>query len=163
MESRRISASQATEAPAKAPARHLPPTRASSDQEGGRHTSGRLPARFKVALHGPAGAKRRGALLRRMLAVVDWVALLVALAIANTAEIDSDTFLWALIFSPTWVVVIKLHSLYDHDHRRIRHSTLDEVPALVSASVLGMLALDGLLAISPAGPMGASAAILTAA
>ena len=58
---------------------------------------------------------------------------------------------------------MKLHGLYDHDHRRIRHSTLDEIPVLVSASALGTLTLDGLLALSPAPSMDASAAILVAA
>ena len=48
------------------------------------------------------------------------------------------------MFSPVWILVLKLHGLYDNDHRRIRHSTLDELPSLVSASALGTLALDGL-------------------
>ena len=161
MDSRRITASQATDVPAKAPVRPLPPTPVPAGDKAS--FPGRLPERSKLALHGPAGARRRGALLRRLLGLVDWIALVFALAVATTAEIDGPIFLWALIFSPTWILVIKLHGLYDHDHRRIRHSTLDEVPALVSAVALGMLALDGLLAISPAGPMGASAAILTAA
>ena len=55
--------------------------------------------------------------------------------------------------------MVKLHGLYDHDHRRIRHSTLDEVPSLVSATVLGTLVLDGLLAISPVGPLSPKSAI----
>ncbi len=65
-----------------------------------------------------------------------------------------------MLFSPVWILVLKLHGLYDNDHRRIRHSTLDELPALVSASALGTLALDGLLALSPVGPLSASSAIL---
>ena len=65
-----------------------------------------------------------------------------------------------MLFSPVWVLVLKLHGLYDHDHRRIRHSTLDELPALVSASALGTLALDGLLALSPAGALSPCTAIL---
>ena len=55
---------------------------------------------------------------------------------------------------------MKLHGLYDNDHRRIRHSTLDEVPALISASALGTIALDGLLAVSPVGPLSAGSAIM---
>ena len=35
--------------------------------------------------------------------------------------------------------MLKLHGLYDNDHRRIRHSTLDELPSLISASALGTL------------------------
>jgi len=55
--------------------------------------------------------------------------------------------------------VLKLHGLYDNDHRRIRHSTLDELSSLVSAAALGTLALDGLLALSPVGPLAAPSAI----
>ena len=55
--------------------------------------------------------------------------------------------------------MLKLHGLYDNDHRRIRHSTLDELPSLVSATVLGTLVLDGLLALSPVGPLSPTSAI----
>jgi exopolysaccharide biosynthesis polyprenyl glycosylphosphotransferase len=101
-------------------------------------------------------------LLRRLLAASDWIALIVALCIATTATSTTDvgTLFWAVLFSPIWILVLKLHGLYDNDHRRIRHSTLDELPALISASALGTLALDGLLALSPVGPLSAWSAIL---
>jgi exopolysaccharide biosynthesis polyprenyl glycosylphosphotransferase len=114
-------------------------------------------------LKGAAGARRRGSLLRRLLATADWLALVGALLAGTAASYGSETLLWALLFSPFWVLVVKLHGLYDHDHRRIRHSTLDEVPGLVSAAVLGMLTLDALLALSPAGSLDASTSILVAA
>jgi exopolysaccharide biosynthesis polyprenyl glycosylphosphotransferase len=63
------------------------------------------------------------------------------------------------MFSPVWILVLKLHGLYDNDHRRIRHSTLDELSSLVSAAAFGTLALDGLLALSPVGPLAAPSAI----
>ena len=81
-------------------------------------------------------------------------------ATAATSSANVATLFWAVLFSPVWVLVVKLHGLYDHDHRRIRHSTLDELPALVSASALGTLALDGLLALTPAGALTSSTAIL---
>jgi exopolysaccharide biosynthesis polyprenyl glycosylphosphotransferase len=104
----------------------------------------------------------RGGLLRRLLAAADWIALIVALCIATTATSTTDvgTLFWAVLFSPVWILVLKLHGLYDNDHRRIRHSTLDELPALISASALGTLALDGLLALGPTGPLSAWSAIL---
>ncbi|HEY6145947.1 MAG TPA: sugar transferase [Solirubrobacterales bacterium] len=110
---------------------------------------------------GAIESRRRGALLRRLLALGDWGALLAALSVvtAATSTTDTGTFFWAVLFSPSWVLVVKLHGLYDNDHRRIRHSTLDELPSLVSASVLGTLVLDGLLAISPAGPLSPASAI----
>jgi len=116
-------------------------------------------------LLGTLGARRRGELLRRLLATGDWAALVAALCVATaaTAATNTGTLFWALIVSPAWIAVIKLHGLYDNDHRRIRHSTLDELPALVSAAALGTLTLDGLLALSPAGSLDASSAIIVGA
>src|SRR5215218_9749180 len=110
---------------------------------------------------GAIESRRRGALLRRLLALGDWSALIAALFVVTAASGTTEvgTLFWALLFSPAWVLVIKLQGLYDNDHRRIRHSTLDELSSLVSASVLGTLVLDGLLAISPAGPLSPASAI----
>jgi len=111
---------------------------------------------------GLSGSRRRGALLRRMLASGDWVALLAALclATATTATTDVGTLFWAVLFSPVWIMVLKLNGLYDNDHRRIRHSTFDELPALISACALGTIALDGLLALTPVGPLSAASAVV---
>jgi exopolysaccharide biosynthesis polyprenyl glycosylphosphotransferase len=110
---------------------------------------------------GASKSRRRGAHLRRLLALGDWSALIASLcvvsAISSTANVG--TLFWAVLFSPAWVIVVKLHGLYDKDHRRIRHSTFDELPALLSASVLGVVALDGLLALSPVGPLSPKSAI----
>src|SRR5882757_875884 len=110
---------------------------------------------------GVEASRRRGALLRRVLALGDWTALAVTLAVVTAASAKTDvaTLFWAVLFSPSWIVVVKFHGLYDNDHRRIRHSTLDEVPSLVSASVVGTLVLDGLLALSPVGPLDPVSAI----
>jgi exopolysaccharide biosynthesis polyprenyl glycosylphosphotransferase len=115
----------------------------------------------RLGLSGPEGSRRRGALLRRLLALSDWTALIVAIFVvtATTSSTDVADLFWAVLFSPSWIIVVKLHGLYDHDHRRIRHSTLDEVPSLVSATVLGTLVLDALLAVSPVGPLSPKSAI----
>jgi exopolysaccharide biosynthesis polyprenyl glycosylphosphotransferase len=106
-------------------------------------------------------SRRRGAVLRRLLAFADWIALIGALFVVTAASNSTEvgTLFWAMLFSPAWVLVIKLQGLYDNDHRRIRHSTLDELPALITATVVGTLVLDGLLAISPAGPLSPASAI----
>jgi exopolysaccharide biosynthesis polyprenyl glycosylphosphotransferase len=116
----------------------------------------------RLGLTGPSGSRRRGALLRRLLAVGDSAAIFVALCVATAATLTTDVakLFWAVLFIPAWILVIKLHGLYDNDHRRIRHSTLDELPSLVSASALGTIVLDGLLAISPVGPLSPKSAIL---
>jgi exopolysaccharide biosynthesis polyprenyl glycosylphosphotransferase len=120
-----------------------------------------LSAAGRLGLTGPSGSRRRGAMLRRLLAAGDWVALVgtLCLVTATTSTTDIATLFWAVLFSPAWILVAKLQGLYDHDHRRIRHSTLDELPSLVSASVLGTLVLDGLLALSPVGPLSPTSAI----
>lgn len=119
------------------------------------------PRRRQSGSNGAEESRRRGALLRRLLAMGDWAALLGTLfaVTATTSTTDVATLFWAVLFSPAWILVIKLHGLYDNDHRRIRHSTLDELPSLVSASALGTLGLDGLLALSPVGPLSPTSAI----
>ncbi len=115
----------------------------------------------RLGLTGPDGSRRRGAMLRRLLACGDWAALVGTLCVvtATTATTDVGTLFWAVMLSPSWILVVKLHGLYDNDHRRIRHSTLDELPSLVSASALGTLVLDGLLSLSPVGPLSPASAI----
>jgi len=116
----------------------------------------------RLGLTGPSGSRRRGAMLRRLLATGDLVAIFAALCVATavTQTTDVAKLFWALLFTPAWLLTIKLHGLYDNDHRRIRHSTLDELPSLISASALGTLLLDGLLWLSPAGPLSAKSAII---
>jgi exopolysaccharide biosynthesis polyprenyl glycosylphosphotransferase len=142
------------------------------------HTPGTAPARERApAPRAPVGApegdqgpipgpgaessRRRGALLRRLLASADLFALLASLFVvtAISSTTDVGTLFWSILFCPLFVLVVKVHGLYDNDHRRIRHSTLDELPSLVSASVVGVLVLDGLLALSPAGPLSPLSAI----
>jgi exopolysaccharide biosynthesis polyprenyl glycosylphosphotransferase len=116
----------------------------------------------RLGLTGPSGSRRRGALLRRLLATGDWIAIFAALCAATAATSTTDVakLFWAVLFIPAWILVIKLHGLYDNDHRRIRHSTLDELPSLISASALGTIVLDGLLWLSPAGALSAKSAII---
>lgn len=128
---------------------------------GSQPRGGRTERATRLGLTGPSGARRRGSLLRRSLATGDWLTMVATLCIVTAASPDTDvgTLFWATMFSPVWILVLKLHGLYDNDHRRIRHSTLDEISNLISAAALGTLALDGLLALSPVGPLPAASAI----
>lgn len=119
--------------------------------------TGRLPATRRND-----AAINRSWVLRRILAVSDWAAILLALAITTAATTDMNVskLFWAAVASPLCLLIIKLHGLYDHDHRRIRHSTLDELPGLISAMAISTLALDGLLSLSPTGSLSASSVIL---
>ncbi|MGB7589467.1 MAG: sugar transferase [Solirubrobacterales bacterium] len=116
----------------------------------------------RLGLPHPSDSRSRADLLRRLLATGDWASLIAALCVATAATSTTDiaTLFWATLLSPVWLLVLKLHGLYDNDHRRIRHSTFDELPSLISASALGTIALDGLLALSPVGPLSAASAII---
>ena len=145
---------KAQETASRRPARPEPPGRRPR-RNGARGRAARL------GFAGPDAARRRGSVLRRLLATGDWLTMVATLCIvtAVSPETDVGTLFWATMLSPVWILVLKLHGLYDNDHRRIRHSTLDELAALVSAAALGTLALDGLLALSPVGPLAATSAI----
>ena len=99
----------------------------------------------------------RDARRRRMLAFADLVSALVAGAIATSSLGDAA---WAALFAPLWLVVAKLLGLYDHDHRSIRHLTIDELPGITAWSISGVLILVLLLPLTPAGSPSAGAAIV---
>ena len=102
---------------------------------------------------------RRGfwkdALRRRMLAAADFFAVLGA-AVATGAVEGAPTALWIAATAPLWVLLAKLRGLYDRDHVRIRHLTLDDMSGLFhwaalagGATALLVVALPGeLLSIS---------------
>ncbi|MBA2350069.1 MAG: exopolysaccharide biosynthesis polyprenyl glycosylphosphotransferase [Solirubrobacterales bacterium] len=78
----------------------------------------------------------RDAVLRRSLAGSDAIAVLLALVMV-TALVDETTLVWpALLASPAAVLVGKIAGLYDHDALRLRRSSLDEVPILVTLTAL---------------------------
>jgi exopolysaccharide biosynthesis polyprenyl glycosylphosphotransferase len=138
------------------------PGAAGSPQQAPPRPPSRAGSVTRLGLKSLNASQRRGAMLRRLLASGDWVALIATLCVAtaSTSTTDVATLFWAVLLSPIWILVIKLHGLYDNDHRRIRHSTLDELSRLVSACTIGTLVLDGLLALSPAGPLDPLSAIL---
>lgn len=157
---KRVSANRATEAPAGGASGT--PHRLLEDERRSASSAPDPPASPEPGDEGIGIARRRGSQLRRLLALVDLAALGGALLLATlvTSTTDIGTLFWAVLLSPIWILVIKLQGLYDHDHRRIRHSTLDELPALLSTCALGTLALDALLALTPAGPLSPYSAIL---
>ena len=83
----------------------------------------------------PATERRRGWLIRRLLLAADVAGLLLAFALVQllTGVVGGDAvppraellvFLGAL---PAWIVLAKLHGLYDRDEERTDHSTVDEI------------------------------------
>jgi exopolysaccharide biosynthesis polyprenyl glycosylphosphotransferase len=107
-----------------------------------------------VPIRGGRAARARGAILRRLLALSDWTSLVVGTSISyllvTSPPMEPSSIAWSAAFGPAWILVMKLHGLYDQDHRRIRHSTLDELPALFSAVVIGTVMVGVLTRLTPA-------------
>ncbi len=91
------------------------------------------------------GYGRRDWFLRRLLVVSDVaclaVAMTFALALAGGTHRHSwqELLLYGLITLPAWVVLFKLYGLYERDAKRLSHSTLDDLPSLFHALLLGSL------------------------
>jgi exopolysaccharide biosynthesis polyprenyl glycosylphosphotransferase len=97
------------------------------------------------AVESRAGS-RRGWLLRRLLLVADLIGLVVAFAAATLLEapirgVDRVGVGWeAVLFLaslPLWVLLFRLHGLYDRDEERTDHSTVDDVVGVFQALTLG--------------------------
>jgi len=93
----------------------------------------------------------RDALRRRLLAVADGLAALAGCSSLAISGGGLDTAFWAALFVPVWILLAKVHGLYDRDHRALRHLTADELPRIVVWSVTSTAAVAGLLALTPAG------------
>jgi exopolysaccharide biosynthesis polyprenyl glycosylphosphotransferase len=118
---------------------------------GERHGAEPQAISVRPLVHGP---NWKDAARRRFLAVADVLAVLCASAAAGWVQGGGAyEVAYALALTPLWVLVAKARGLYDLDHMRIRHVTLDELPALmywvtvseaVTALILGLLPGAGL-------------------
>ncbi len=83
---------------------------------------------------------RRDRVRRRLLALADMGAVLVAL-VAAAALTPGRPFprdvLWGAVLLPGWLVLFKTYGLYDRDGKRISHTTVDDIPALFHGVLLG--------------------------
>lgn len=91
--------------------------------------------------------------LRRWgLALADASAIGFGVLIADQwSSLNSGETILALIAIPIWILVAKINNLYDRDSRRIRHSTLDELPALLATAAITISAAWGITGILEAG------------
>jgi exopolysaccharide biosynthesis polyprenyl glycosylphosphotransferase len=96
-----------------------------------------------------ATIRRRGWLVRRMLLLADIVGLGLAFLLVELVFNDAskshahDHVYWGwelLLFVgtlPIWIVVAKLHGLYDHDEERADHSTADDLVPVFHLVTIG--------------------------
>jgi exopolysaccharide biosynthesis polyprenyl glycosylphosphotransferase len=86
----------------------------------------------------------RDSALRRLLAAGDALAVMLALAVALVIPGlpgAGHRILWGVVAVPLMMVLFKLYGLYDRDVKRISYSTVDDVPRLFHATVIGGLIL----------------------
>jgi exopolysaccharide biosynthesis polyprenyl glycosylphosphotransferase len=87
----------------------------------------------------------RGWLMRRLLVLADLVGLmsayLLALLLRPATEADTVSAGWELalvaLTLPFWVVLARVHGLYDRDEERSDHSTVDDVVGVFQVVTLG--------------------------
>ncbi len=88
---------------------------------------------------------RRDYYLRRLLALSDAVALALAMVLATsvvagiTGHSWREVVLYGLATLPGWIVLFNFYGLYDRDAKRLSHSTIDDLPSLFHALLLGCL------------------------
>lgn len=75
--------------------------------------------------------------LRRWgLAFADASAIVIGVLVADRWGALNGDAVWALTAIPIWILVAKIDNLYDRDSRRIRHSTIDELPELLTTAAI---------------------------
>jgi exopolysaccharide biosynthesis polyprenyl glycosylphosphotransferase len=90
----------------------------------------------------------RDFVLRRLLAAADLIAIAAALTLATRLAYEApqsgiSRLGWGLLTLPAWLLLFKAYGLYDRDNKRVSHSTVDDVPWIFHALVIGSLALWG--------------------
>ena len=101
----------------------------------------------------------RDALRRRMLALADASAVALATVVAEMGPLTLADAFWTIALLPVWLVLAKLHGLYDRDHRSLRHLTADELGSILTWSTVSTAVAVPLLSLTPAGAPGPGGAI----
>jgi exopolysaccharide biosynthesis polyprenyl glycosylphosphotransferase len=99
------------------------------------------------------------ALRRRMLAAADSLAVLAAVLLAETGDLTVAASFWIVALLPVWIVLAKLHGLYDRDHRTLRHLTADELSSIVAWATVGTAITMALVALVDPGSGDLAAAV----
>jgi exopolysaccharide biosynthesis polyprenyl glycosylphosphotransferase len=84
----------------------------------------------------------RDSAVRRLLALADGLGVTVAMALSLLVfSHHPHEFAWGLTVLPLWIVIFKAYGLYDRDLKRMSHQTVDDLPWLFHAVLVGCLLL----------------------
>jgi exopolysaccharide biosynthesis polyprenyl glycosylphosphotransferase len=92
--------------------------------------------------------------VRRLLAGADLAGLvvgLVAMILVANGGSDLERLGYGLLTLPVWIVLLKAYGLYDRDIKRISHTSVDDLPWLVHAMLVGCLMEWGVYKLVPGG------------
>ena len=94
--------------------------------------------------------RRRGWLVRRMLLLADVIGLSLAFFLAEflaqttvgAGHVDpTHEYLVFALTLPAWILITKLHGLYDYDQERTGHDTVDDIPHIFHVVTVGVFLL----------------------
>jgi len=84
----------------------------------------------------------RDSAVRRLLAIADLLGAVIAMALSLLViSHHPGEFAWGLVVLPLWIGVFKAYGLYDRDLKRISHQTVDDLPWIFHAVIVGCLLL----------------------
>lgn len=108
---------------------------------------------------------RRDFLLRRLLAIIDAVAIIGALFVAASVELPTalPVVVWGFVALPMWTLLFKVYGLYERDQKRVSHGTFDDLPWLFHAVLVGTILLWGYFQLLPGQSLPGTATVLFAA
>jgi exopolysaccharide biosynthesis polyprenyl glycosylphosphotransferase len=93
--------------------------------------------------------------LRRMLVGADLLALVAGLAtwaVLGTPDVGGH-FVWGLATLPAWVLLFNAYGLYASGLRRVGHATVDDIPAMAHAFLVGTVVMWFYFQITPPGKL----------
>lgn len=122
----------------------MPVSNAPSATEGDQHlvpTVAHLPSLGLLGHRRARRARRRGSLVRRMLALADIVGLATAYVVVDLlttgGAVDLRRYALLLATLPVWIVLAKLYGLYDQDEERTHHPTTDDLIGVFHVVTVG--------------------------
>jgi exopolysaccharide biosynthesis polyprenyl glycosylphosphotransferase len=101
------------------------------------------------------GGLERDFRARRLLVAADVLGLcggIFAFAVLGAPHLASH-FLWAALTVPVWVMLFNAYGLYAAGLRRVGHATVDDIPAMAHAFLVGTVAMWCYFQITPAGKL----------
>jgi exopolysaccharide biosynthesis polyprenyl glycosylphosphotransferase len=136
------------------------PTRRPAESSGVGAPDGiRTSRRFGLVPDRGRASVRGDMLRRRMLACADAATLLASIGLLTLWSASLSSLFWVGLTVPAWILLAKLHGLYDRDHRSLRHLTVDELSSLLSWATMGAAVTAVLVSLTPAGAMTTTGAV----